>query len=40
MDLAGSERFSKTETTGIAFIEGTNINLSLIYLGKVINALV
>lgn len=40
VDLAGSERQKKTGATGQTLIEGTNINLSLIYLGKVISSLV
>nr|XP_044609673.1 kinesin-like protein KIF18A isoform X3 [Equus asinus] len=39
IDLAGSERASTTSAQGIRFIEGTNINRSLLALGNVINAL-
>eukprot|EP00756_Hemistasia_phaeocysticola_P011192 Hpha_TRINITY_DN15097_c0_g1::TRINITY_DN15097_c0_g1_i1::g.123418::m.123418/K20196/KIF3B; kinesin family member 3B len=39
-DLAGSERQSKTNTTGDALREGCNINLSLSALGTVIDTLV
>ncbi|XP_021119613.1 kinesin-like protein KIF18A isoform X2 [Heterocephalus glaber] len=39
IDLAGSERASSTSTTGARFVEGTNINRSLLALGNVINAL-
>jgi hypothetical protein len=33
LDLAGSERASKTGATGATLKEGTNINLSLMTLG-------
>ncbi|XP_069888789.1 kinesin-like protein KIF18A [Dipodomys merriami] len=39
IDLAGSERASATSAKGIRFVEGTNINRSLLALGNVINAL-
>ncbi|ELK15999.1 kinesin-like protein KIF18A [Pteropus alecto] len=39
IDLAGSERASTTSAKGARFIEGTNINRSLLALGNVINAL-
>ena len=39
IDLAGSERASKTKNRGIRLIEGANINRSLLALGNVINAL-
>ncbi|XP_010638746.2 kinesin-like protein KIF18A isoform X2 [Fukomys damarensis] len=39
IDLAGSERASSTSATGARFVEGTNINRSLLALGNVINAL-
>ncbi|ELW48939.1 Kinesin-like protein KIF18A [Tupaia chinensis] len=39
IDLAGSERASTTNTKGARFVEGTNINKSLLALGNVINAL-
>ncbi|XP_005401812.1 PREDICTED: kinesin-like protein KIF18A [Chinchilla lanigera] len=39
IDLAGSERASSTSATGTRFVEGTNINRSLLALGNVINAL-
>lgn len=39
VDLAGSERLKKTLTTGIAMREGININVGLLALGNVINAL-
>ncbi|XP_029410968.1 kinesin-like protein KIF18A isoform X2 [Nannospalax galili] len=39
IDLAGSERASTTGSKGIRFVEGTNINRSLLALGNVINAL-
>ncbi|XP_036896317.1 kinesin-like protein KIF18A [Sturnira hondurensis] len=39
IDLAGSERASATSAKGSRFIEGTNINRSLLALGNVINAL-
>ncbi len=39
VDLAGSERADKTGATGATLKEGTNINLSLMALGNVINAL-
>ncbi|NXQ91887.1 KI18A protein, partial [Nyctibius grandis] len=39
VDLAGSERARATNTKGARFIEGTNINCSLLALGNVINAL-
>jgi kinesin family protein 5 len=38
-DLAGSERVSKTETSGIRLQEASKINLSILTLGKVISAL-
>lgn len=39
MDLAGSEKFAKTGTTGDRFKEGCSINKSLTVLGKVISVL-
>ncbi|XP_066556875.1 kinesin-like protein KIF18A isoform X2 [Amia ocellicauda] len=39
IDLAGSERASATNTKGMRFREGANINRSLLALGNVINAL-
>ncbi|XP_060462234.1 kinesin-like protein KIF18A [Panthera onca] len=39
IDLAGSERANTTSAKGTRFIEGTNINRSLLALGNVINAL-
>jgi kinesin family protein 1/kinesin family protein 13 len=39
VDLAGSERAQKTGATGDALKEGSNINLSLLYLGQVISML-
>lgn len=39
IDLAGSERATTTSAKGARFIEGTNINQSLLALGNVINAL-
>ena len=39
VDLAGSERVSATGATGKQFKEGTNINLSLHVLGRVISKL-
>jgi len=39
VDLAGSERAEKTGATGKLLQEGANINLSLMALGNVINAL-
>ena len=39
VDLAGSERAEKTGATGALLKEGANINLSLMALGNVINAL-
>ena len=39
VDLAGSERAAKTGAKGSTLKEGANINLSLMALGKVINAL-
>jgi kinesin family protein 18/19 len=39
IDLAGSERASKTMNRGIRLIEGANINRSLLALGNCINAL-
>ncbi|NWV51026.1 KI18A protein, partial [Daphoenositta chrysoptera] len=39
IDLAGSERASATNAKGARFLEGTNINRSLLALGNVINAL-
>ncbi|MBZ3872195.1 Kinesin-like protein KIF18A [Sciurus carolinensis] len=39
IDLAGSERASATSAKGTRFVEGTNINKSLLALGNVINAL-
>ncbi|KAK2499537.1 hypothetical protein MC885_007028 [Smutsia gigantea] len=39
IDLAGSERASTTSAKGARFIEGTNINRSLLALGNVINVL-
>jgi kinesin family protein 3/17 len=40
VDLAGSERQSKTGATGDRLKEANKINLSLVYLGNVISALV
>ena len=40
VDLAGSEKTSKTKATGDRLKEGTKINLSLSALGNVIKALV
>ncbi|KAM9962279.1 hypothetical protein ACTFIR_005182 [Dictyostelium discoideum] len=39
IDLAGSERASRTETTGETFKEGSSINTSLFTLGKCIEGL-
>ncbi|NWV35446.1 KI18A protein, partial [Grantiella picta] len=39
IDLAGSERANATKAKGARFVEGTNINRSLLALGNVINAL-
>lgn len=39
VDLAGSERAKRTEATGVRFLEGANINKSLLALGNCINAL-
>jgi len=39
VDLAGSERADKTGASGATLKEGANINLSLMTLGNVINAL-
>ena len=39
IDLAGSERASKTGNRGIRMIEGASINRSLLALGNCINAL-
>ena len=39
IDLAGSERISKTDATGDRLKEAQNINKSLFALGDVINAL-
>ncbi|NWW15101.1 KI18A protein, partial [Falcunculus frontatus] len=39
IDLAGSERANVTNAKGARFVEGTNINRSLLALGNVINAL-
>ncbi|XP_058519227.1 kinesin-like protein KIF18A isoform X3 [Ochotona princeps] len=39
IDLAGSERATATSAKGTRFVEGTNINRSLLALGNVINAL-
>ena len=39
VDLAGSERATKTGATGDTLKEGANINMSLMALGNVINAL-
>ncbi|NXU16485.1 KI18A protein, partial [Pardalotus punctatus] len=39
IDLAGSERAHATNAKGARFVEGTNINRSLLALGNVINAL-
>ena len=39
VDLAGSERASKTGASGATLKEGAKINLSLMTLGTVINAL-
>lgn len=38
MDLAGSERQSKTEATGAQFDESKNINRSLLMLGRALNS--
>lgn len=40
IDLAGSERASRTQNRGIRLVEGANINRSLLSLGNCINALV
>jgi kinesin family protein 5 len=40
IDLAGSEKVSKTGATGITLEEGKLINQSLLWLGNVINSLV
>ena len=37
VDLAGSERLAKTGSTGARFVEGTNINISLLMLGTVVS---
>ncbi len=39
IDLAGSERASRTNNRGMRMIEGANINKSLLALGNCINAL-
>ena len=39
IDLAGSERASRTNNRGMRMIEGANINRSLLALGNCINAL-
>jgi kinesin family protein 18/19 len=39
IDLAGSERASRTQNRGMRMIEGANINKSLLALGNCINAL-
>ena len=39
VDLAGSERVKRTEASGATFVEAKNINLSLLELGNVIQAL-
>jgi len=39
IDLAGSERASQTNNSGLRFLEGANINRSLLALGNCINAL-
>lgn len=39
IDLAGSERASKTGNTGMRMIEGASINKSLLALGNCINML-
>ncbi|KNE64606.1 hypothetical protein AMAG_09963 [Allomyces macrogynus ATCC 38327] len=39
IDLAGSEKIGKTGATGLTLAEGKKINLSLLTLGRVINAL-
>ena len=39
VDLAGSEKLKKTKAQGDAFTEGTNINMSLLFLGHVISEL-
>ncbi len=39
VDLAGSERAGKTGASGDTLKEGANINMSLMALGNVINAL-
>ena len=40
IDLAGSERASRTENQGTRLVEASNINRSLLALGNCINALV
>ncbi|EFJ49115.1 kinesin-like protein [Volvox carteri f. nagariensis] len=39
VDLAGSERLAKTGSSGTRFVEGTNINISLLMLGTVVSKL-
>ena len=39
IDLAGSERASQTNNSGVRLLEGANINRSLLALGNCINAL-
>ena len=39
IDLAGSERVSRTSNTGLRLVEGSNINKSLLALGSCINIL-
>lgn len=39
MDLAGSEGVSKTQSDGVRFREGSNINKSLLALSRVIQML-
>lgn len=39
VDMAGSERVKKTQSTGVRFSEATNINTSLLTFGNVVHAL-